>query len=169
MHSGFGIKLASGGRVVVGYIFLISWVDDVHYFGTAAEAAWYRKESPKCMPLTDEGVGPPTKNKTPRGEREQRGAKKYSRNKGVRGVFVPPMGPSVVLVFFPSSLRNDAHGAPLAVLTRNPNQAIASTSLSVPVAMQPPCQSRSEVWIRVLTPVGDKNCCHSTRSHTSPK
>ena len=45
-------------------------------------------------------VGPPAKNKTPRGSREQRGAKKYSRNKWVRGVFVPPMGPSVVWVFF---------------------------------------------------------------------
>ena len=52
---GLGIKLANDGRIVVGYIFLISWVDDVRYFGTAEEVAWYRKESPNCMPITDEG------------------------------------------------------------------------------------------------------------------
>ena len=34
---GLGIKLANDGRIVVGYIFLISWVDDVRYFGTAEE------------------------------------------------------------------------------------------------------------------------------------
>jgi hypothetical protein len=45
-------------------------------------------------------VGPPAENKTPRGSREQRGAKKYSRKKGVCGVPIPPMGPSVVFIFF---------------------------------------------------------------------
>jgi hypothetical protein len=78
-------------------------------------------------------------------------------------------------VFFPKPprLRNDAHGAPLAVLlqpkTRNPSQTIASTSPSVPVAMQPPCQSRKSgfgSWHQ--WPVGDENRHHGTRSHTSP-
>jgi hypothetical protein len=41
--------------VCIGYIFLISWVDGVRYFGTAEEVAWYRKESPNCMSITDEG------------------------------------------------------------------------------------------------------------------
>jgi hypothetical protein len=52
---GLGIKLANDGRIAVGYILLISWVDDVRYFGTAEEVAWYKKESPNCMPITDEG------------------------------------------------------------------------------------------------------------------
>jgi hypothetical protein len=44
-----------------------------------------------CLPAAlppSTSLGPPAKNETPRGGREQRGAKKYSRNKGVRGVFV---------------------------------------------------------------------------------
>jgi hypothetical protein len=93
MHSGFGIKLASGGRVVVGYIFLISWVDDVHYFGTAAEAAWYRKESPKCMPLTDEGVGPPTKIKRPGGKGSREGRKNTAETKGFAEFLYPQWAP----------------------------------------------------------------------------
>jgi hypothetical protein len=44
-------------------------------------------------------VGPPAENTTPGGPREQRGAKKNSRKKGVCGVFAP-MGLRVVLVFF---------------------------------------------------------------------
>ena len=39
----------------MGYIFLISWVDDVRYFETQDMVAWYRKEAPGCMPITDEG------------------------------------------------------------------------------------------------------------------
>jgi hypothetical protein len=50
-----GIKIANDGRIVVGYIFLISWVDDVRYFGTGDMVAWYRKTAPGYMPITDEG------------------------------------------------------------------------------------------------------------------
>ena len=70
---------------------------------------------------------------------------------GAQDIPIPPMGPSVVWGFFsffskPLRLRNDANGAPLAVLLqlkiRNPNQTIASTSILAPVAMHSPCQSR---------------------------
>ena len=50
-----GIKLRNDGRICTGYIFLISWVDDVRYFGTPEMVAWYRKQSPEAMPITDEG------------------------------------------------------------------------------------------------------------------
>jgi hypothetical protein len=59
-------------------------------------------------------IAPPAENKTPRGPREQRGAKKYSRKKGVCVVFILPMWASVWFwkkSFFPPKplrLRNDA-------------------------------------------------------------
>ena len=53
---GLGIKLTNDGRVVVGYIFLISWVDDVRYFGSQDIRTWLlgtgRKHQAACRSRT---------------------------------------------------------------------------------------------------------------------
>jgi hypothetical protein len=125
-------------------------------------------------------LGPPAENKTPRGSREQRGAKKYSQKKGVCGVSIPPMGPSVVWgfiyffkYFFKTAKtakwrqRSTFGRAPAAQNTKSePNDCL---HIHLSTRGNAFAMSKPEVWIRVLAPVGDENCRHSTRSHTSPK
>ena len=95
--------------------------------------------------------GPQRKIKRPGGQGSREGRKNTAERKGFAEFPYPQWAPVWFwdFLFFsskPLRLRNDAHGAPLAVLLqlkiRNPNQTIASTSPSAPVAMQSPCQSR---------------------------
>ena len=49
-----GVDSPQKTKRVIGYIVLISWVDDVRYYGTDDLIAWYDLEAPKIMPIVIE-------------------------------------------------------------------------------------------------------------------
>jgi hypothetical protein len=52
--SELGVAIDHKGKQYIGYIVLISWVDDVHYFGSDGMADWYGTECVKLMPVVIE-------------------------------------------------------------------------------------------------------------------
>jgi hypothetical protein len=70
--SELGVAIDHKGNQCIGYIVLISWVDDVRYFGSDGMANWYGTECVKPMPMVIEED--PEEFVSPRGETGSGGA-----------------------------------------------------------------------------------------------